>query len=244
MRTLYLGERFRPVLAILMHLGTFKPKIDLKNASASRWRLTSQNYKPIMTDENALPWGTIPPSSRNTHAPWDFQTQKLITTGERQIYSWAVCEIDLRQKMSGLTDSLQIHTFIQDWPDGQYEMFLDNGEGCFQNTITASLGQCLFHTKAKQQSNPYANESIYRSMNAFVISVCVTEYTHLQLDIVFTADSTKCLVYDILQLNGVHKSFIMFQLTRRLMSEHALIFISIRFSPETQLNISLMMFFN
>ncbi|KAG5445308.1 hypothetical protein CSKR_105793, partial [Clonorchis sinensis] len=40
----------------------------------------------------------------------------------------------------------------------------------------------------------------------------VDNYTHLQINLVFTADSTISLVCDILQLNVLHKGRLMFQL--------------------------------
>ncbi|KAG5451188.1 hypothetical protein CSKR_102638 [Clonorchis sinensis] len=38
------------------------------------------------------------------------------------------------------------------------------------------------------------------------------KYTHLQFNLVFTGDSNESLVYDILQLNVLHKGRLMFQL--------------------------------
>ncbi|KER26747.1 hypothetical protein T265_13934, partial [Opisthorchis viverrini] len=40
------------------------------------------------------------------------------------------------------------------------------------------------------------------------------KYTHSQVNLVFTRDSTESLVYDVLQLNVLHTGRLMFQLTR------------------------------
>ncbi|KAG5450474.1 hypothetical protein CSKR_103768 [Clonorchis sinensis] len=40
------------------------------------------------------------------------------------------------------------------------------------------------------------------------------KYTHLQINLVFTEDSAESLVYDILQLNVLHKGCVVFQLVR------------------------------
>ncbi|KAG5448781.1 hypothetical protein CSKR_113324 [Clonorchis sinensis] len=41
------------------------------------------------------------------------------------------------------------------------------------------------------------------------------KYTHLQINLVFTGDSNESLVYDIHQLNVLHKDRLMFQLKFR-----------------------------
>ncbi|KER21877.1 hypothetical protein T265_09907 [Opisthorchis viverrini] len=45
-------------------------------------------------------------------------------------------------------------------------------------------------------------------------SLNLEKYTHLQISLVFTRDSTESLVYDVLQLNALHTGRLMFQLVR------------------------------
>ncbi|KAG5453631.1 hypothetical protein CSKR_111584 [Clonorchis sinensis] len=40
------------------------------------------------------------------------------------------------------------------------------------------------------------------------------KYTHLQINLIFTTDSSESLVYDVLQLNVLHTGHFMFQLVR------------------------------
>ncbi|KER20673.1 LOW QUALITY PROTEIN: hypothetical protein T265_15260 [Opisthorchis viverrini] len=54
------------------------------------------------------------------------------------------------------------------------------------------------------------NPMIYLNPNCTVFE----KYTHLQINLVFTTDSTESLVYDILQLNVMHTGRLMIQLAR------------------------------
>ncbi|KAG5445360.1 hypothetical protein CSKR_113615 [Clonorchis sinensis] len=85
------------------------------------------------------------------------------------------------------------------------------------------------------------------------------KYTHSQISLVFTDDSSESLVYDLLQLNVLHTGRFMFQLTQPPSSVNLIFYLKpnctkvakynqlqtnlvFRDSPGTQLNLSFVMF--
>ncbi|KER21735.1 hypothetical protein T265_15022, partial [Opisthorchis viverrini] len=77
---------------------------------------------------------------------------------------------------------------------------------------------CLRHSELGMENSTPSRLSIHEVTIVRILFLVIPhvfeKYTHLQINLVFTRDSTESLVYDILQLNVLHTGHLMFQLAR------------------------------